>query len=109
MLAEEVLRGERRERLPIELVVMVEAETLRDPAAAADPIGSFADGTCVSSETVRRLGCDCGVVPMTEDEQGRTLSVGRKTRSIPASIKRALLRRDRARRRESSTPIASRP
>jgi hypothetical protein len=39
-----------RRRSPIELVVMVEAETLRDPAGAADPIGSFADGTCVSSD-----------------------------------------------------------
>ena len=48
-----------------------------------------------SAEAVRRLGCDCGIVHMAEDAHGRTVSVGRRTRSIPASIKRALLRRDR--------------
>ena len=47
-----------------------------------------------SSEAVRRLCCDCGVVRVTEDAHGRTVSVGRKTRTIPASLKRALLRRD---------------
>jgi hypothetical protein len=93
-LAEQVLRGDRPERSATELVVTVEAEALRDPAGAADPIGTVADGTCVSAESVRRLSCDCGVVPMIEDAHGIALSVGRKTRSIPASIKRALLRRD---------------
>jgi len=52
------------------------------------------DGTCVSAETARRLACDCGIVHMVEDDTGTTVSVGRKTRSIPASMKRALLKRD---------------
>ncbi len=58
------------------------------------PFAVFADGTCVSAETARRLACDCGVVHMTEDENGNPLSVGRMTRSIPTPIKRALDKRD---------------
>ena len=58
------------------------------------PIAVFADGTCVSAETARRLACDCGIVHVTEDAQGNPLSVGRKTRSIPVAIARALLKRD---------------
>jgi hypothetical protein len=93
-LAQEVLRGDSPNRSPIELVVTTDADALRDPVNAAEPIGTTSDGTCVSAETVRRLSCDCGVVHVAEDAHGRTVSVGRKTRSIPTSLKRALLRRD---------------
>jgi hypothetical protein len=58
------------------------------------PIAVFADGTCISAETARRLACDCGVVNMTEDGSGTVMSVGRKTRSIPVAIARALAKRD---------------
>ena len=51
-------------------------------------------GARVSAETSRRLACDCGVVNWHEDEDGSALNVGRKTRSIPLAIRRALQRRD---------------
>ncbi|MFW6051078.1 MAG: DUF222 domain-containing protein [Myxococcota bacterium] len=51
------------------------------------------DGTHVSAETFRRIACDAALVPHLEDEAGRTLDVGRKTRSIPPSIRRALRQR----------------
>ena len=53
------------------------------------------DGTEISRHAARRLACDAGVVEIVEDADGAALSVGRKTRSIPGAIKRALLRRDR--------------
>ncbi|MFN0246886.1 MAG: HNH endonuclease [Kofleriaceae bacterium] len=93
-IARDVLRGDRVHAVPTELVVTVAAETLANPHTAPDPFAVTSDGTCVSAETARRLACDCGVVPMVEDEAGTTLSVGRKTRSIPTSMKRALLKRD---------------
>jgi hypothetical protein len=93
-IARDVLRGERVHAVPTELVVTVAAETLANPHTAPDPFAVTSDGTCVSAETARRLACDCGVVHMVEDADGKTLSVGRKTRSIPASMKRALLKRD---------------
>ncbi|MGM0658050.1 MAG: DUF222 domain-containing protein [Pseudomonadota bacterium] len=51
-------------------------------------------GASVSAETSRRLACDCGVVHWHEDDDGSALNVGRKTRSIPPAIRRALQRRD---------------
>lgn len=59
-----------------------------------EAVGCFRDGTCVSAETARRLACDAGVVELVEDGEGQPLSVGRRTRTIPAAIKRALLHRD---------------
>ena len=48
----------------------------------------------VSAETSRRLSCDCSLVLWLETENGDPLTVGRKTRSIPPAIRRALHRRD---------------
>ena len=48
----------------------------------------------VSAETSRRLSCDASVVNWQESREGKTLNVGRKTRTIPPAIRRALKRRD---------------
>ena len=49
---------------------------------------------CVPAETARRMSCDAGVVHWLENAEGEPLSVGRKTRTIPPAIRRALKRRD---------------
>ena len=51
-------------------------------------------GGCVSAEASRRLACDCSMVEMLEDKDGNVLDVGRKTRTIPPAIRRALDKRD---------------
>ena len=48
----------------------------------------------VSGETSRRLACDASVVVMRHDARGTMLEMGRKTRTIPPAIRRALLARD---------------
>ncbi|MGE0816247.1 MAG: DUF222 domain-containing protein [Vicinamibacterales bacterium] len=48
----------------------------------------------VSAETSRRLACDASVVTMTHDPDGEVQRVGRRTRTIPPSIRRALAARD---------------
>ncbi len=48
----------------------------------------------VSAETARRIACDAGKVRMSH-RNGEILSVGRKTRTIPPPIRRALEFRDR--------------
>ena len=54
-----------------------------------------ADGAIhVSAETSRRLACDASLVVMRHDGDGNVLDVGRKTRTIPTGIRRALLARD---------------
>ncbi|HEY0686621.1 MAG TPA: DUF222 domain-containing protein [Steroidobacter sp.] len=75
-----------------QIVVHVAAETLRDSAAGRC---NFEHGPSVSAETARRLSCDCSVVPIVENEDGEPLNVGRKTRSIPPALHRAMRSRDR--------------
>jgi Domain of unknown function (DUF222)/HNH endonuclease len=53
-----------------------------------------AGGLHVSAETSRRLACDAGLVVMTHDAHGRALDVGRKRRTVPAALRRALEGRD---------------
>jgi hypothetical protein len=48
----------------------------------------------VSAETARRLACDAGVVRVVEDASGKILDVGRRTRTVPSAIRRALDMRD---------------
>jgi hypothetical protein len=72
-------------RPPVEVVLHV---------SAADLQGVTELGDGISAETCRRALCDSGVVPMLEDERGRTIDVGRKTRTIPPALRRALLARD---------------
>ena len=45
-------------------------------------------------ESVKRLCCDAHAVVIGEDENGEPLNIGRKTRTVPTAIKRALLARD---------------
>jgi hypothetical protein len=52
------------------------------------------DGTRVSAETFRRVSCDSALVAVTTGEVGQVLDVGRRTRAVPTSIRRALWSRD---------------
>ena len=53
------------------------------------------DGIRVSAETSRRMACDAAVVAMVHAKDGSMLNVGRRTRTIPPHIRRALEERDR--------------
>jgi hypothetical protein len=84
-----------------QVVVHVSAETLKDEITAetSDHINSdlshLEDGPHVTAETSRRIACDCSIYGIKEDEDGEPLSVGRKTRSIPPALRRALRSRDK--------------
>ena len=68
----------------------------QDPLARDGALaGTLDDGTRVSAETLRRVACDCGLVAVGHDKTGTTMSIGRRSRSIPPAIRRALLLRDR--------------
>ncbi len=53
------------------------------------------DGLRVSAETSRRMSCDAAAVVMRHAPDGAILDVGRKTRTIPPALRRALQARDR--------------
>jgi hypothetical protein len=79
--------GERQQ-----VVVHVDITTL---AASQPGRSELEDGPVLAAETVRRLGCDASLLAILHDGQGRVLDVGRRTRSIPPAIGRALRVRDR--------------
>ncbi|MGH7539939.1 MAG: DUF222 domain-containing protein, partial [Gemmatimonadota bacterium] len=85
------LSGSRAERYQV--VLHVEPETLAEEGEPG--VSELEDGTRVSAETSRRLSCDCGVVRVTRGPDGDVLDVGRKTRTIPPALRRALEVRDR--------------
>ena len=84
-MAEATLRGDQLDRPPVEVLVQIDAATLVGQEEQAG----------ISAETSRRLLCDAGIVPVLTDAQGTPLDVGRKSRSIPAALRRALAARDR--------------
>ena len=72
--------------------IHTDVETLREDGEGAE--SEIEERGHVSAETSRRMACDCSVVHWLDNQQGEPLSVGRKTRSIPPAIRRALKRRD---------------
>src|SRR6185436_13604409 len=73
--------------------------TAVDGARAATDIGQAvlelgSGGMYVSAETSERIACDASVVVMSHGPDGSVLDVGRKTRTIPPAIRRALAARD---------------
>ncbi|HXI77506.1 MAG TPA: DUF222 domain-containing protein, partial [Steroidobacteraceae bacterium] len=74
-----------------QVVVHVDAETLQTYAAGRCEIEQ---GPAIPAETVRRLSCDASLLRVLENEHGEPLNVGRKTRTIPPAIRRALNTRD---------------
>ncbi len=77
---------------PCQLVVHVDAATLDSDEVQTR--SELAGGPSLAPETVRRLGCDAALVRIVEKD-GRPLSVGRRTRTIPPALRRALRSRDR--------------
>src|ERR1700722_17094882 len=74
-----------------QVVVHVDAQSLREQK---DGRCELEQGPSVPIETARRLACDASLLSVLENEHGEPLDVGRKTRSIPPAIRRALRSRD---------------
>jgi uncharacterized protein YjbJ (UPF0337 family) len=89
--AEAPSSGARADRTQV--VLHVEASTLRELGNPGQ--SDLGGGTRVSAETSRRIACDTGVVRMAHDANGHILSVGRRTRTVPTHVRRALEARDR--------------
>ena len=72
--------------------IHTDIETLKEDGTGAE--SEIEDRSHVPAETSRRLACDCSIVHWHGNKQGDPLDIGRKTRSIPPAIRRALKRRD---------------
>ncbi|MDX1378800.1 MAG: DUF222 domain-containing protein [Anaerolineales bacterium] len=73
--------------------IHTDVDTLMDDGEGA--ASELEDGCHVSAETSRRLSCDASVVHWLDTHKGEPLSIGRKSRTIPPAIRRALHRRDK--------------
>ena len=93
-IIQDLVRGDRPQRTPIEIIITVPHAGLHGSAEPSD-LATMADGEVIATATARRLCCDAGVVVARVDAQGMPLSIGRKIRFISAAIKRALRLRDR--------------
>ncbi len=81
----------------VQVVVHIDQAVLPNtPAASPDEPHrcELEDGPALALDTARRLACDCTVVGIVEGEDGEPLNIGRKSRSIPTAISRALKARD---------------
>ena len=54
-----------------------------------------AGGLHLGREAARRVACDAGIVVLRHAADGQVLDVGRRTRTVPSALRRALLSRDR--------------
>ena len=96
LLAEAALHHELDPGAPGEryqVVVHVDAGVLADPDQPGQSV--LEDGSHVSAETSRRLACDASRVVMRQDQDGRMVEIGARTRTIPPALRRALHHRDR--------------
>ncbi len=75
-----------------QVIVHVDAAALADPDQPGQ--SALEDGVDVSAETSRRLACDASRVVMRHAGDGEGLDVGRRTRTIPPALRRALQARD---------------
>ena len=84
--------GPAVDRAPhFEVAVRVDASTL---AGEDDEPALLGEDLVVSAESARRITCDASVYAVVEDAGGTPLSVGRKRRTLPTALKRALAHRD---------------
>jgi hypothetical protein len=77
-----------------QVIVHVDQRLLASGSAPDPARCELEDERALALETVRRLGCDASLVGMIDGDDGEPLNVGRRTRSIPPSLARALKARD---------------
>ena len=88
------LKGSER----CQVVLHVDINTLRQQGQAAGMAHehcSMDDRHWIAPDTARRLACDASIVSVLEGEDGNVLNIGRRTRTVPANIGRALAIRDK--------------
>ena len=87
------LRGSER----CQVVLHVDIKTLREHGVYSDCAHEHChldEKPWLSPATARRLACDASLVTVLEGDKGQVLNVGRRSRTVPARITRALKERD---------------
>lgn len=77
------------ERPHVHVTIPVSVVLDQQPFGAA-----LGDATVLTAEAAFRYLCDATLVPILEGEPGQVLDIGRARRTIPPSLRRAVIRRD---------------
>jgi len=86
--------GNKAKRPNVDLVVHVDHQALVDGVTAAGVRCHSANGDSLPLATVRKLACDASVIPLVMNGDGVPLDIGRKTRTTPEYLRKALIARD---------------
>jgi hypothetical protein len=81
--------------IPCEISVVVEP----------DGVGHIEGGPTLDTATVERLACDAAIVPVSVDEDGEVLNLGRRSRRPNRAQRRAMARRDGGRCQFPGCPV----
>ncbi|WP_130345693.1 HNH endonuclease signature motif containing protein [Herbihabitans rhizosphaerae] len=73
------------------LAITISYEQLRDQIGLAR--GDF--GAQITPQTIRQIACDAGITPIVLNSEGQPLDVGREQRLVTATIRAALIARDK--------------
>jgi hypothetical protein len=87
------LKGSER----CQVVLHVDINTLREHSCQdhqEQTPCNLDDKHWISAKTAKRLSCDASLVTVLENDRGKVLNIGRRARTIPSPIKRALNLRD---------------
>jgi hypothetical protein len=76
--------------------VVIHADLQALTEEGAQPGCGVEDGPPICAESARRLACDASLLPIVHGPKG-AIDIGRKTRAIPPSMRRALEDRDKGR------------
>jgi hypothetical protein len=86
------ISGTRSERYQV--MLHVDAEMLKEDGPV-DGRSELEDGTRVTAVTSRRVSCDAGLVEVAHGPRGEVVGAGRRKRTVPPVLRRALEARDR--------------
>ena len=82
----------------VQLMVHIDANSMvngETRTGEGDKTHCYLDGgPFLCPDTARRLACDAGIMTVLEDSDGNVLNVGRKSRTVPTRLRRALELRD---------------
>jgi hypothetical protein len=67
--------------------------SLADLRAGLPAVGL--DQTRIDPAVVRRMACDAGIIPVLLGSRSQVLDIGRRSKTVPAAIRRALILRDK--------------
>ncbi len=93
-LGSETNAGTTADRYQVVVHVSAETRDVQNGPQVSAETPEIENGPPIAMETSRRIGCDSAIVFLEERADGEPLSIGRKARTVPAPIRRALKSRD---------------